>query len=159
MKAIKPGLMPHLVTLYNVFISPATGEPSYFRTFLKRTRIMSFSSSVRVETGGWTRVVTSALLVDPRTTQGYRHGTKGIRIPKRYLDPPAWDKLPPEDKERFWTLKEGDLIVHLVNNGESTIDPDLTSAEFQVLAPRKIGSIKSEPDKRGRVHHWELGLV
>jgi len=160
MRPLKPTILVHLVTLYNVFISPATGEPFYFRTFLKRTRIMSLSSTVHVATIGWTRAVTSVLLVDPKTTQAYRHDTNGIRIAKKYIDPPAWDALSDEDKERFWALREGDFIVHLANNGECMIEtPDPANVEFQRLSPRKIQSIKPEFDKKGRVHHWELGLV
>ena len=156
MRAIRPGLLPHLVTLYNVFKSPDTGKLAYFPTFLKRTRITHSSSTVNVASVGWTKAVTAGLLVDPKTTQAYRHGTNGIKIKKRYLELPAWDALPDADKEKHWTLREGDYVVHLESNSEC---PAVNLAEIQARNPRKIYSIKPVLSKDGTLHHWELNLV
>ena len=155
MRPIKPGLMPHTVTLYNVFKSPITGKLSFFRTFLRRTRIMHSSSAVNVESLGWTRVVTAGLLVDPKTTQAYRHGTKGVKIQKKFLDVPEWNALDDVKKEQFWTLREGDYVV---TSGECQLVP-VNAAEFKAVDARQIHSIKPVINKDGSLHHWELSLV
>jgi len=148
--------MPDLVTLYNVYRHPSTGKLSYFKTFLKNTRLDSVSSTIYVATTGWTRTVTANLLVDPKTTQQYRRGTGGIKINKKFMEFAAWDALSNADRDRFWTLREGDCIVHLSSNGESDA---VSVAEITALNPRRINSINPILLKNGVLHHWEVNLV
>ena len=155
MRPIKPGLMPHTVTLYNVFKSPVSGHLAYFRTYLRQTRIISSSSAVNVATIGWTRAVTTRLLVDPATTLAYRHGTNNIKIQKKHIESSAWNALPEIDKDKHWTLNEGDYIVQLENNKECLA---ISVDDMQATNPRKIHSIESVLNKNGTLHHWELHL-
>ena len=156
MKPIKRGLLPHIVTIYNIFKDPKTGKLSYFRTFLEYVRIMTERRSVNVTGIGWTRVLASDLWIDPVSSVAYVRDEDGNKVTKIYVELREWLKLSEGQKEAHWTLQEGDYVVR--DECQITLPPN-TIAELNAEQPHKLQMIEPILDKPGNIHHWEIGLV
>lgn len=152
---IKAKYMVNKVTLYNYFRDLNTGETSYYRTNLERTRIMTKTLSIAAATGGFTQVLATQLLVDPVTSKAYLLDEQGNKPGKKYVEPDQWRHLSADDKAKYWTLQGQDLIV-----SREIIDEIIDVDNFkEIHIPYEINVVTPILDIPGNAHHWQVNLV
>jgi hypothetical protein len=165
-KAISAKLLPHTVTLFNVWRDLDTGEVSAHRTILERVRVgvaeRRYSTERIGETLGPPERYEFRVLVDSRTTIGYELDEGDARIVKPLVAGHFWEAMGPADKASHWTLRTSDWIYYREGDIVSICDPYDPEEDMQAFlesnAILKVSQVPAVIDKDGTIHHWELVL-
>ena len=164
MKPISPKLLPHTITLFNVWKDPETGDIDCHRTILERVRVgvakVSLTMARLSDMIGPPARYEFRVLIDRRTTRGYVD-ILGERLEKAYLPASDWEAS--SAKELYWTLRGSDLIYFKEGRAESICPEYDPEVEFQAFMGdhglRSISDVPPVIDKDGTVHNWELILA
>jgi len=149
MNPINEKWLPHTVTLFNLHRDD-DGEIKYYRTILQKVRVGSRKTSLAASVRGVKKDFEITALIDPETS---------IAVNKSFIFKKEWEAL--ADKEKYWTLDEGDWFVFTLGQIVTNIpDIDLTAEteqEFRnIYDIHVISSLKPIIDKDGTVHHWSV---
>ena len=149
MNSINEKWLPHTVTLFNLYRDD-DGKITYYKTILQKVRVGGRKTSLAASIRGVKKDFEITALIDPETS---------IAVNKSFIFKKEWETL--ADKEKYWTLDEGDWFVFTLGQIVTNIpDIDLTAEteqEFRnIYDIHVISSLKPVIDKDGTVHHWSV---
>ena len=156
MKPINRKWLQAVITLYNAYKDPDTGNTSHYHTFLRYVRIDQKKKGLIIANQGGTATFYSMIYIDPKSSHGYFYDDLGVKNGKKYLAAQEWQNLPENQKHLYWTLQVKDMVVEGECPGR-LIEPAEDSFK-DTFKPWIISEIPPSIAKDGSVHHWEVIL-